>query len=90
MLLKNILLTLLMTFSLLLDTQKIIFMILCPPININSFFLNLTGEIEAKHIILFLNASKAINPNSIPNKSLKLLIKLFNLPPPPPPSLFSH
>ena len=45
-----------------------------PPININSFFLNHTVEIEVKNIILSLNPSKAIDPNSIPTKILKLLI----------------
>ena len=45
-----------------------------PPININSFFLNPTDEIEVKNIILSLNPSKAIGPNSIPTKILKLLI----------------
>ena len=57
------------------------------PININSFFLNPTDEIEVKNIILSLNPSKAIGPNSIPTKILKLLINdvssqltdLFNL-----------
>ena len=57
------------------------------PININSFFLNPTDEIEVKNIILSLNPSKAIGPNSIPTKILKLLIndvssqliELFNL-----------
>ena len=36
-----------------------------PPININSFFLNPTDEIEVKNIILSLNPSKAIAPNGI-------------------------
>ena len=57
------------------------------PININSFFLNPTDEIEVKSIIFPLNPSKAIGPNIIPTKTLKLLInyvssqltKLFNL-----------
>ena len=57
------------------------------PININSFFLNPTDEIEFKNIILSLNLSNAIGPNSIPTKILKLLIndvsshltELFNL-----------
>ena len=34
------------------------------PININSFFLNPTDEIEVKNIILSLNPSRAIGPNS--------------------------
>ena len=45
-----------------------------PPININSFFLNPTDEIEVKNIILTLNASKAVGPKSIPTKIVKLLI----------------
>ena len=53
----------------------------------NAFFLNPTNEIEVKNIILSLNHSKAICPNSIPTKILKLLIndissqltQLFNL-----------
>ena len=45
-----------------------------PPVNINSFFLNPTDEIEVKNIILSLNPLKAIGPNSIPAKILKLLI----------------
>ena len=43
------------------------------PININYVFLNPTGEIEVKNIIS-LNPSKAIGPNSIPTKILRLLI----------------
>ena len=39
------------------------------PININSFFLNPTDEIEVKNIILSLNPSKPIGPNSIPTKN---------------------
>ena len=58
------------------------------PININSFFLNSTDETEVKNIIFSYNPSKAISPNSIPTKTLKLLIndvssqltELFNLP----------
>ena len=53
----------------------------------NSFFLNPTDEIKVKNIILSLNPSKAIGPNGIPTKILKLLIndvssqlnELFNL-----------
>ena len=45
-----------------------------PPININSFFLNPTDETEVKNIILSLNPSKAIGANSIPTKTLKVLI----------------
>ena len=45
-----------------------------PPININSFFLNLTDKIEVKNKILFLNPLKSIGPNCIPTKILKLLI----------------
>ena len=78
----------LLTFNFLLGTEKIIFMILPPPpIDINSVFLNPTDEIEIKNIILSLNPSKAIGPNSIRTKILKLLIndissqltELFNL-----------
>ena len=58
MLLTNILLTLLLTFSLLL----------------NYFFLNTTDEIELKNMISSLNPSKATGSNSIPTKILKLLI----------------
>ena len=58
-----------------------------PTININSFYLNPSDELELKNIILSLNPSKAINPISIPIKILKLLIndlssqltELFNL-----------
>ena len=53
---------------------------------INYIFLNPTDEIEVKNIMLFLNPSKAIGPNNIPNKILKSLInvssqltELFNL-----------
>ena len=59
-----------------------------PHLNINSFFLNLTDEIEVKNIILSLNPSKTTRPNSIPTKILNLLINdvwsqltdIFNLP----------
>ena len=44
-----------------------------PPIIIN-FFLNPTDETEVKNTILSVNPSKAIGPNSIPTKILKLLI----------------
>ena len=62
-------------------------MIFSPTININSFYLNPSDELEFKNIILSLNPSKAINPISIPIKILKLLIndlssqltELFNL-----------
>ena len=62
-------------------------MLFSHPININSFFLKPTDEIEVKSIILSVNPSKAISPNSIPTKILKLLIndvssqltELFNL-----------
>ena len=62
-------------------------MISRPPININSFFVNLNPEIEVKNIILSLNPSKAIDPNSIPTKIIELwnndvssqLTELFNL-----------
>ena len=49
-------------------------MIFSPTININSFYLNPSDELEFKNIILSLNPSKAINPISIPIKILKLLI----------------
>ena len=56
-------------------------------VNINSFFLNPTDDIEIKNIIFSCNPSNAIGPNSIPTKFLKLLIndvssqltELFNL-----------
>ena len=47
-----------------------------PPININYFFLNSADEIEVENIILSLNPSNAISPNSIPTKILKLLIAI--------------
>ena len=75
-----------MTFNLLLNTLKIIFLTFSPPININYFFLNSTDETEGKNIISSLNPSKAISPNSTQTKILKLLInvssqltELFNL-----------
>ena len=46
--------------------SKINFHDCLPPINIHYFFLNPTDEIEVKNIILSLNPSKAIGPNSIP------------------------
>ena len=57
------------------------------PLPIHKFFFFSIYEIEFKNIILFLNPSKAIFPNSIPTKFLKLLINgvssqltdLFNL-----------
>ena len=45
-----------------------------PPIIINSLFPNPIDEAEFNKIILSLNPSKAIAPNSIPTKILKLLI----------------
>ena len=45
-----------------------------PPININSFFLNPTDEIEVKNIIMSLNPLEVIGPNSIQTKIIKLLI----------------
>ena len=47
-----------------------------PPININYFFLNSADEIEVENIILSLNPSNAISPNSIPTKILELLIAI--------------
>ena len=47
-----------------------------PPININYFFLNSADEIEVENIILSLNPSNAISPNSISTKILKLLIAI--------------
>ena len=44
------------------------------PIIINSLFPNPIDETEFNKIILSLNPSKAIAPNSIPTKILKLLI----------------
>ena len=55
------------------------------PINIDSFCLNPTDEIEVKNIIASLNPSKAIGPNSIPTKNSQVINKasqlteLFNL-----------
>ena len=62
-------------------------MIFSLTININSFFLNPTDELEVKNIVLALNPSKAIGLISITIKILKLLIndissqltELFNL-----------
>ena len=45
-----------------------------PQINISSFSLNPTEELEVKNIVLSLNPSKTLCPNSIPTKTLKLLI----------------
>ena len=58
-----------------------------PQININSFFINPTDKTEIKNIILSLDPLRAIGPNSIPIKILKLLrndistqfAELFNL-----------
>ena len=47
------------------------------PININSFFLNPTNEIEVKNI-LSLNSSKALGLNSILTKILKLLVNVLS------------
>ena len=70
-----------MTFNILLDTQKKISWFSLPPlphsppqINISSFSLNPTDELEVKNIVLSLNPSKTLGPNSIPTKTLKLLI----------------
>ena len=49
-----------------------------PPINVNSFFPNPSDETDVKNILLFLNPSKDISPNSIPTKTLKLLINEFS------------
>ena len=38
-----------------------------PRININSFFLNPTDEIEVKNVILSLNPSKPVGPKSLSN-----------------------
>ena len=48
-----------------------------PLSNVISFFLNPTDEIEAKNM-LSLNPSKAIAPNNIPAKILKLLINVLS------------
>ena len=48
-----------------------------PLSNVNSFFLNPTDEIEAKNM-LSLNPSKAIAPNNILAKILKLLINVLS------------
>ena len=65
---------LLLTFTLLLDNIKKKIHDFLPPMNTNSFFLNPTDKIEVKNIILPLNPSKAIDPNSIPTKIVKLYI----------------
>ena len=46
-----------------------------PPLNIESFFLTLTGSTEVSNIIFSLNQNKSDGPNSIPIKILKLLNK---------------
>ena len=58
-----------------------------PNIDIDSFFVSPTDSTEVSNIISSLNPLKAIRPNSIPTKILKLLNKdisnqltvLFNL-----------
>ena len=54
--------------------SKSIFHDFLPLYKINSFFLDPANETEAKNIIMALNTPKAIDPNSIPTKVLKLLI----------------
>ena len=44
-----------------------------PDIEINCFFVKPVDKIEIKNIILSLNPLKAVSPNSIPTKILKLL-----------------
>ena len=66
MFLTNMSLLSLMTFNLLLNTLKLIFMNFHPLPSMNSFFLNPADEIEVKNIILSLNSLKATGPNSIP------------------------
>ena len=67
MLLTIILLLLLLTSNLLLNTLKINFHDFLPAIIINSFFpLNPTDKIKVENIIMSLNPSKAVAPNSIP------------------------
>ena len=82
MLLTNILWTLLLTFHLLLDPLKIIFMIF----SLQSIQILFFATLLIKNI-MSLNHLKAIGPNSIPTKILKLVIndvssrltELFNL-----------
>ena len=45
-----------------------------PPTPQSSFSLNPTEKLEVKNIVLSLNPSKTLCPNSIPTKTLKLLI----------------
>ena len=45
-----------------------------PSVNINSFSLNTTDEIEVQNIIMSLNPLKAIGRNLIPAKFLKSII----------------
>ena len=60
---------------------------LLPPINIDSFFIIPIDFIEVSDIISSVDINKAVEPNSIPTKVLKLLNKdisnqlfsLFNL-----------
>ena len=75
MLLTNILFMLLLTFNLSSITySKNNFRNFLALITINPFFRNPTDEIEIKNMIMSLNPSKAIGPNSIPIKILKLLM----------------
>ena len=71
-------LTLLLTFNLLLDTLESNLHNFLPPININSFFLNPPDKIEVKNIIFSPNPSETIGPNSIPNKIVKLQINVVS------------
>ena len=87
MLSTNMLPRLLVTFYLLVNTEKIISNYFLPPVYINSFLLNPTDAIEIKNISMSLDPLKAIGANNIPMKILKLFIydfssqltELFNL-----------
>ena len=53
--------------------SKVNFEKFLPHINVDSFFISPTDNKEVSDIIKSLNDNKAVGPNSIPNKILKLL-----------------